>query len=68
MAQMAVNDDDLLTTGEVADYFRTSKSTVYGWNSSGTGPRRIRVGKRCLYRRGDVRAFLEGHVVKNDVA
>lgn len=62
------NDDDLMTTEEVAELFRTSKSTIYGWNSSGTGPRRIRVGKRCLYRRADVKAFLDGHAVESVAA
>jgi excisionase family DNA binding protein len=35
-------------------------ATVYRWNSTGTGPRRIHVGKHVRYRRADVEAWLEG--------
>ena len=35
--------------------------TVYQWNSRGTGPPRIRVGRHVRYRRADVEAWLSGN-------
>jgi len=34
-------------------------STVYRWNSTSTGPRRIHIGRHVRYRREDVAAWLE---------
>lgn len=52
-------DDDLLTTEEVAAYFRTVPATVRYWRHVGKGPRSLRVGRRVLYRRSDVQAWAE---------
>lgn len=52
-------DDDLLTTEEVAAYFRTVPATVRYWRHVGKGPRSLRVGRRVLYRTSDVRAWAE---------
>ncbi len=32
-------------------------ATVYRWNSEGTGPRRLRLGKHVRYRLSDVEAW-----------
>jgi predicted DNA-binding transcriptional regulator AlpA len=32
-------------------------STVYRWNSDGTGPRRLKIGKHVRYRLVDVEAW-----------
>lgn len=48
----------LLTTDELADYLRVPISTIYAWNHRGSGPKRMRVGKRVLYRLSDVEAWL----------
>jgi excisionase family DNA binding protein len=50
---------DLMTRPEVADYLRTPINTLARWAVKGYGPPSIRVGRRCLYRRKDVLAFLE---------
>lgn len=47
-------DDKLLTTEEVAAYFRTVPATVRHWRYAGTGPKALKVGKRVLYREADV--------------
>ncbi len=47
----------LMTTAEVADYFRTSPETVRYWRHTGYGPRGRKVGRKVLYERADVEAF-----------
>jgi predicted DNA-binding transcriptional regulator AlpA len=51
-------DDDLLTTAEVATITRAPASTVRYWRHVGEGPRSFRLGKRVVYRRGDVLAWI----------
>ena len=50
---------DFSTTAEVADLTRRPPSTVAYWRHRGEGPRYAKVGKRVLYRREDVVAWLE---------
>ena len=52
-------DDKMLTTEEVAAYFRTVPGTVRYWRHVGKGPRSFKVGRRVLYRESDVRAWAE---------
>lgn len=49
--------EQLLTTDEVADLYRTSPATVRYWRHTGYGPPGRKVGRRVLYARGDVEAF-----------
>jgi excisionase family DNA binding protein len=55
---------DLLTVTEVAQILRTSPSTVRYWRYTSYGPPGIKVGRRVLYRRADVEAFLSGPEVR----
>ena len=50
---------EMMTTEEVAAYFRTVPATVRYWRHVGKGPRSLRVGRRVLYRAGDVQAWAE---------
>jgi len=50
--------NDFLLTREVADLLRTSESTVRYWRHTRTGPPSIKVGRRVLYRRDAVLAWL----------
>ncbi len=52
-------DERLLTTDEVADYFRTVPGTVRYWRHIGKGPRSFKVGRRVLYREADVKAWAD---------
>ena len=52
------NADDLLTTAEVAQIMRSPVSTLRYWRHLGTGPHSFRVGRRVVYRRADVAAWL----------
>jgi len=48
-----------LTTEEVADILRAPAETVRYWRHIGKGPRSFKVGRRVLYARDDVEAFIE---------
>jgi len=52
------NADDLLTTAEVAQIMRSPVSTLRYWRHLGSGPRSFHVGRRVVYRRTDVTAWL----------
>ncbi len=47
-----------LTTQEVAALCRASPETVRFWRHVGRGPACFKVGRRVLYEREDVRAWL----------
>lgn len=49
---------EYLTTQEVADKLRTSPETVRYWRHESKGPRSFKVGRRVLYAREDVEAFI----------
>lgn len=51
--------DDLLTTAEAAEYLRQSPSALNQWRVAKRGPKFIRVGRRVLYRRSDLVAFVD---------
>jgi excisionase family DNA binding protein len=50
---------EYMTTEEVAELLRTSPESVRFWRHSRTGPRSFKVGRRVLYDRRDVEAFIE---------
>ena len=52
-------EPEFMSTDEVAAMLRTSASTVRSWRHVGRGPRGFRVGRRVLYARVDVEAFIE---------
>lgn len=47
-----------LTTEELADLLRTSPESCRYWRHVGKGPKSFKVGRRVLYAREDVEAFL----------
>ena len=51
-------DDELLTLQEVADVVRVPVATLRYWRHLGTGPRSFRLGRRVLYRRDDINAWI----------
>lgn len=48
-----------LRTDEAAELIRTPVGTLYAWRNKGVGPPARRVGKRLLYRRDEVIAWVE---------
>jgi predicted DNA-binding transcriptional regulator AlpA len=51
--------EDLLTTAEVALITRSPASTLRYWRHLGSGPYSFRLGRRVVYRRADVTAWLD---------
>ena len=50
---------DYLTTAEVASITRTPVESVRYWRHVGKGPASFKVGRRVLYARDDVEAWLQ---------
>ncbi|MCW2785920.1 MAG: DNA-binding protein [Marmoricola sp.] len=55
---------NLSTIDELADRFDVTRETVLRWNSSGTAPRRISIGKRVYYRETDIQEWIDAQVAK----
>ena len=51
---------DYMTTAEVAELLRVPSETVRFWRHVGKGPRSFKIpgGRRVLYARADVEAFI----------
>lgn len=61
-------DERLLTTDDVAAYFRTVPATVRYWRHIGKGPQSFKVGRRVLYRESDVTAWAQQEYAAADTA
>jgi hypothetical protein len=48
-----------MTRAELGNWIRTPPTTLAQWATKGTGPRYYLVGRRTLYRRSDVEAWLQ---------
>jgi excisionase family DNA binding protein len=55
----AGHQPDLLTITEAAELLRAPVTTLRYWRHLGTGPRSFRLGRRVLYRRDDLQAWVE---------
>jgi len=49
---------ELITTDELSAMLHTPYKKLEFWRSHGKGPRYARIGKRVLYRKSDVEAWL----------
>lgn len=50
---------ELLTITEAADLLRAPVATLRYWRHLGTGPDSFRLGRRVLYRRDDLQAWID---------
>ena len=50
---------ELLTIAEAADLLRAPIATLRYWRHLGTGPASFRLGRRVLYRRDDLNAWID---------
>ncbi len=50
---------DLLTIAEAAQLLRAPVATLRYWRHQGSGPRSFRLGRRVLYRRDDLHAWID---------
>jgi excisionase family DNA binding protein len=66
------NDHRHLTPQDLADRAGVPLATVYRWNSEGTGPRYMTLGRHARYRLADVLAWenrrYAAHSGRNDAA
>ena len=58
-ANPALANDELLTISEVAAIVRAPVATMRYWRHLGTGPRSFRLGRRVVYRAGDLQAWID---------
>lgn len=61
---MTTTRSDLLSIGDLSDELGVPVSTIYTWNSRGTGPNYLKVGRHVRYRRADVDAWLDSLAAK----
>jgi len=54
-----VTEHDLMTYEEVAERLRIPVATLRNWRVDGLGPSGARIGRRVMFRRGDVEAWIE---------
>jgi predicted DNA-binding transcriptional regulator AlpA len=52
---------DLMSIDEVAELTRKSRQALYSMRYTRTGPPSFRLGRRLVYRRADVLAWIEAH-------
>jgi excisionase family DNA binding protein len=52
------HDPELLTIAEAAELLRSPIATLRYWRHQGTGPRSYRLGRRVLYHREDLHAWI----------
>ena len=53
------NQPELVTITEAAELLRAPVATLRYWRHRNTGPRSFRLGRRVLYRRDDLRAWID---------
>lgn len=56
---MTTEGRTFITTAELAEWLRTSPATVRYWRSIGTGPPSYKVGRRVIYDRAEVDAWID---------
>ncbi|MCG5534180.1 helix-turn-helix domain-containing protein [Halorhodospira sp. 9621] len=56
--------DRPMTTLEAAEYLSVTRRTMERWRSQRIGPRWVKPGGKCLYRRSDLDAWLEQAAVE----
>ena len=59
-------NDELLTINEVAAIVRAPIATMRYWRHLGTGPHSFRLGRRVVYRVGDLRAWIDAQADASD--
>jgi len=51
-------EDELLTTKEVANYFKVDRATLYRWRKTDTSPRYYNLNGKVMYKRSDLNKYL----------
>jgi DNA-binding transcriptional MerR regulator len=56
---MNTDESKYMTTAEIAEETRTPIETVRYWRHVGKGPKSFKLGRRALYAREDVEAWID---------
>ncbi len=56
---------ELLTIAEAALLLRAPVATLRYWRHLGTGPRSFRLGRRVIYRREDLRSWIDAQAASS---
>jgi predicted DNA-binding transcriptional regulator AlpA len=56
---------ELLTIAETALLLRAPVATLRYWRHLGTGPRSFRLGRRVVYRREDLRSWIDAQAASS---
>jgi 7,8-dihydro-6-hydroxymethylpterin-pyrophosphokinase len=59
-----VNDDELITPAQLAEELHTTERSLGQMRYQRKGPKYIKVGERVLYRRSDIRDYLDARTVQ----
>ena len=54
-----MNTTEYLTLPEASELIRTPTGTLYQWRTKKIGPPSMKVGRRVLYKRSDLDAWLD---------
>lgn len=57
-----MDDDELMNTGEVAVLTRLPEGTIRYLRYEGRGPRGVKLGRRVMYRKSDVIAWIDSQL------
>lgn len=59
-----VNPDELIEATEAAALLRQKPQTLAAWRCDGKGPEFVKIGRRVLYRRDAISAWIAGQIVQ----
>ena len=51
---------EYLTVEQLSAYIKIEPGTIYNWKQLGLGPKRTKLGKRVLFKKSDVDAWIAG--------
>lgn len=57
-----MSEQQYLRPEDLAERYKVPLATVYRWNSEGTGPRRLKIGRHVRYRLSDCEAWEAEHL------
>ena len=61
--ELGVDDDRLLSYGELASYAGVPERTMRHWVNTGRGPIGVQLGKHMRFRVADIRAWIRAQKV-----
>jgi len=61
-----MSNREVVTEKQLAEMLRVHPVTLWRMRRDGTAPKHFRVGRRILYRKGDVENWVEQQMVETD--